>query len=81
MGNRFMWVPGQRKHVPIPDPPEPDPALWDPLAARLRESFNYWLERKQTRTGDHAAGCVWQVYCADEQIAREPKKVRDRCVL
>ena len=30
-------------------PPEPDPALWDPLAARLRESFNYWLERKQTQ--------------------------------
>lgn len=51
LGNRFMWVPGVRKTVPIPDPPEPDPVLWTSLVARMKEAFAFWMERKQTRIG------------------------------
>lgn len=51
LGNRFMWVPGVRKTVPIPDPPEPDPVLWSSLVARMKEAFAFWMERKQSRIG------------------------------
>lgn len=45
IGNRFLWIHGERKE-PIPNPPPPDPHYWKPLIAELRRVRSYWSKQK-----------------------------------
>lgn len=48
IGRRFMYIPGERKIHPVPDPPPPDLEAWSQLKRSLKETVEFWLSRGTT---------------------------------
>jgi hypothetical protein len=48
LGRRFMYVPGERKSTPVPEPPPPDPELWADLKSRIKSAVEFWHDRGLT---------------------------------
>ena len=48
IGNRITYWPGEKKKRKA-HTPDPDPQIWNPLVANLKEIEEYWHKRGQTR--------------------------------
>jgi hypothetical protein len=88
LGNRLMWVTGQRGPLQ-PSPTPPDSEGWDRLVAKLGGVLKYWREREthQIRLATGASDCWDELYrekygpdLPDELVSTLAARAQEHCL-